>query len=662
MENSTRYLTKSRFKLAAECPRKLHYFGKPEYLDRSVEDSFLAALAEGGYQVGELACLMYPEGVRVDELNHQAALEKTNELLKRDEVTIFEAALVVGTLFIRVDILRKSGKDIDLMEVKAKSYDFKKDSDFRGAKGQLKADFLPYLRDVAFQRYVAQQALPDSTVHAFLVLVDKRQQATVDGLNQRFKATRVDGRLRITVSRGTKASDLGAVLLLKLAVDSQVDQILADTLSTGPNVDLPFADAVSVFASAYSKDEALSPIPSSGCANCQFKAEEWPSPGAPKSGFHACWSEAFGLKEDDFTKGTVLDIWNFPGKKKLIEQRLVKVSEVTIENLAFDGQPPGLTGMTRKHRQWYVCRAEWPGGGNYYFDKGGYLRESASWTYPLHCIDFETSSVAIPFLKGRRPYEMTAFQFSHHVISQNGRVAHATQWLNATPGFDPNEAFVTALKEALEVDDGTIFRWSAHENTVLNKLREQMLRDPELSSANKELVGFIQRITTAAGDGKDKIVGPRNMVDLCEIAERYYFHPSTKGSNSLKKVLPALMSSSDFLRNTYGQPNYGPGISLNFEQPIAWWQQRDGKVTDPYLLLPPVFDDVSAEEVGAAEEGLSEELREGGTAMAAYGRLQFEDLADVKRKAVESALLRYCELDTLAMVMAIQAWNSSATS
>lgn len=58
MAIAPRYLTKSRFKLAAECPTKLSYVGKSDYVDRSANDSFLAALAEGGYQVGELACLM----------------------------------------------------------------------------------------------------------------------------------------------------------------------------------------------------------------------------------------------------------------------------------------------------------------------------------------------------------------------------------------------------------------------------------------------------------------------------------------------------------------------------------------------------------------------------------------------------------------------------
>ena len=44
-----RYLTKSRFKLAVQCPTKLFYTGKKN-IDRDTmqEDSFLAMLAEGG--------------------------------------------------------------------------------------------------------------------------------------------------------------------------------------------------------------------------------------------------------------------------------------------------------------------------------------------------------------------------------------------------------------------------------------------------------------------------------------------------------------------------------------------------------------------------------------------------------------------------------------
>ncbi|MBD9395352.1 DUF2779 domain-containing protein [Acidovorax sp. ACV01] len=663
MNQSIRYLTKSRFKLAAECPRKLYYTGKKDYLDRSIEDSFLAALAEGGYQVGELACLVHPGGIRVDDLDHHVALAKTAELLQQDEVTIFEAAIAFGSMFVRVDVLRKMGTRIEIIEVKAKSYSAKKDGDFTGAKGQLKSEFLPYLQDVAFQRYVTQNARPDHQVHAFLMLVDKEQFSTVDGLNQRFKVVVEGRRLRVQVEPGTTLESLGQLLLAKVPVDVQVDMILSDTLMVGPTEQLPFPEAVGAFALAYAQDTPLPPVPSSACSGCQFKAPSWPLPEQPKSGFHECWSQAFNWGEADFSEATVLDLWNLRGKNQLIEQGVLKAKQVTLEDLKFDGEDPGVNGMTRQHRQWYVCQPEWPGGGEYYFDGAGYLSARAGWKFPLHCIDFETSAVAIPFASGRHPYELTAFQFSHHVVYEDGRVEHRSQWLCAKPGVDPNIDFVRALCIALDKDNGTIFRWSAHENTVLNKLREELLASATPPQDKDALVSFIESITSRSVSPKEKFHGPRTMVDLCEIAEKFYFHPSTNGSNSLKKVLPALMKSSTALREIYGKANYGGmGVSLNFVEPIAWWQERDGEVMDPYALLPPVFDDVSRDEADAADEGLSEELKEGGAAMAAYARLQFEDLPDARRANLESALLRYCELDTLAMVMAIQAWDHMAAA
>lgn len=657
MSSALRYFTKSRFNLAAECPTKLNYAGRAEYLDRSAEDSFLTALAEGGYQVGELACLMHPGGVRVDDLEHESALQQTATLLKQDNVTIFEAAVAVDRLFIRIDILKKVGNEIELIEVKSKSYSAMEDGDFRGKKGQLLTEFLPYLQDVAFQRYVAARALSAFQVKAFLMLADKDQYASVDGLNQRFKA-RMDGkRLRIDVAPGTDVNALGTPLLAKVAVDSQVDEILKGSLAVGPGAVLPFPDAVMQFAQAYVDDKKLVPMPTKKCGGCQFKADKWPIDGELKSGFHECWSNAFKWGPEDFAKGTVLDLWYFAKKSELIDRGVLKPTQVTIEDLNFDGQPPGLAGMSKKHRQWYVCKSDWPGGGEFFFDKQGFEEARKKWIFPLHCVDFETSTVAIPFMKGRRPYATTAFQFSHHVIDESGNVAHRTQWLCADPGVDPNFDFVRALKAALVNDKGTIFRWAAHENTVLNQIRAQLLSLTEPPPDRDELVAFIKSITSS-GDGKSKVIGPRSMVDLCDLSEKFYFHPLTKGSTSLKKVLPALMNSSDFLRDQYGKPTYGGiGVSLNFEQPIAWWQIRDSVVIDPYSLLPPIFGDVSQQEIKAIEEGLSE-LQEGGAAMAAYGRLQFESLPADRRGAICAALLRYCELDTLAMVMAVQAWTA----
>ena len=104
-----RYLTKSRFQLAQECPRKLYYYGKSKYPNNK-NTPFLAALAEGGFQVGALAKCYFPEGYDISEIDIDKSLQQTNELLKKEKVTIFEAAILYKNYFIRIDILKKDGK------------------------------------------------------------------------------------------------------------------------------------------------------------------------------------------------------------------------------------------------------------------------------------------------------------------------------------------------------------------------------------------------------------------------------------------------------------------------------------------------------------------------------------------------------------------------
>ena len=115
----TRYLTKSRFKMALECPTKLAYTNKQEYANQKKDDPFLEALADGGFQVGELAKRYYPGGHDITTLNYEEAEQQTLELMKQENVVIFEAAVRFENLFIRVDILEKIGNTLNLIEVKA---------------------------------------------------------------------------------------------------------------------------------------------------------------------------------------------------------------------------------------------------------------------------------------------------------------------------------------------------------------------------------------------------------------------------------------------------------------------------------------------------------------------------------------------------------------
>jgi hypothetical protein len=643
-----RYLTKSRFKLAVECPTKLFYTGKRDiYKDVMAENDFLAMLAEGGYQVGELAKYLFPDGIEINSRNHDEAEALTNEQLKKENVVLFEPAIRVNNFFIRIDILVKRGVHLELIEVKAKSYDPLKPN-MRGSRGGITSGMLPYLQDVAFQKWVLQQALPKSEIKTFLMMPNKTKLSPIDGVNQMFKYSRTKGVIS-RIPEGVDVKSLAKHLLEKISVDEFTNEIINNDLKY-PSGSKALAEIADEWASAYLADEKIPPKIGKHCGKCQFKAS---SNDETKSGFHECWKETNNWIDKDFEKGTVLDLWFCQRKEKFIDQGLLKLSQITPEDLTSDSEDSMIDGLSRSQRQVLQLGnipEEFDCGG-FFFNTTLFKNEMSKWTYPYHMIDFETASVALPFHDGMRPYEAVAFQFSHHIMEEDGTVKHAGEFICVEPGVFPNYSFARALKKELENDNGTTFMWSHHENTILKTIARQISEDPHAPADSEELKTFIFSIT------KD---GDRAMFDLCWLAEKTFFHPDTKASTSIKKVLPATLKISQKLQKTYSQPIYGSpnGIkSINFSSQDGFsWLDANGQ-GDPYAILKQYAKDVMPDGVEDSDEGETSVIAEGGAAATAYSRLQFEDLDEDARSRIVSALLRYCELDTLAMVMIMQGWQ-----
>lgn len=99
--------------------------------------------------------------------------------------------------------------------------------------------------------------------------------------------------------------------------------------------------------------------------------------------------------------------------------------------------------------------------------------------------------------------------------------------------------------------------------------------------------------------------------------------------------------------------------SLNFPSGWTWLREKNGQVQDPYELLEPTsLDNAVLEAIEQADEedaGCQNFITNGGAAMVAYAKLQSPDLNGDERRLIEGQLKRYCELDTLAMVMVYEA-------
>ena len=146
---------------------------------------------------------------------------------------------------------------------------------------------------------------------------------------------------------------------------------------------------------------------------------------------------------------------------------------------------------------------------------GAELRELAkSLPFPRYYLDFETVSPAVPLFAGTRPFESLPFQWSCHIETRRGEVAH-TEFLDLGAAA-PMRHFVESLLAALGTA-GPILVYTSYERRTL---RELAARFTDLAPALEALAARI--------------------VDLHAPTREHYYHPAMRGSWSIKAVLPTV--------------------------------------------------------------------------------------------------------------------------
>lgn len=652
------YLTKSVFKIGLECPRKLYYHNKPdEYLNDKTEDPFLEALARGGYQVGALATLKYPSGIEIKTYQHSEAIAETAAHFNNKNSILFEAAFTSGSHFVRSDIAIKSDNLLRIIEVKSKSTDSDDEGDefispkfSKPGQPKLYAKWIPYIYDLAFQVMVARLNYPKLKVSASLMLLDKSESCLVDGLHQMFRIKKEDSGKQVIVTKIPGADFKGFNILKEIDLTALVDEVIDGKETSEFHLHGSLIDRANQLSEIYLKNQKF-PIKEavgSHCKKCEFRGEH----EELKSGFDECWIEFANIQAAS-SKVMSFDLWNYKGSDKALDNNKYLLSDLDESDLG----KPGPTS----ERQLLQIEQHKSGAKEPFLNISGLNEEIESWKWPLHFIDFETCTPALPFQKGFSPYSEVAFQFSHHVMERDGSIRHAGEFIDLNPGNYPTFNFMRALYKELSKDNGTIFRYSSHENSVINRAIFQLERSEE---KDKDLlIGFFKTITTKKASQKKNDYlwkGDRNMIDLLDLVKKHYLSPRMGSSNSLKYVLPAVLNESNFLKKKYSSPIYGSDQipSINFKN-HAWIKKVGAEFTsDPYKELPPLF---SPEDESKIEHIFSEEneINNGGAAMMAYCYTQFTEMSEIERERIRSALLKYCELDTLAMVMLVEYWRDA---
>ncbi len=140
-----------------------------------------------------------------------------------------------------------------------------------------------------------------------------------------------------------------------------------------------------------------------------------------------------------------------------------------------------------------------------------------SLNYPLYFIDYESCNFAIPEFDGTKPYQQIPFQYSLHIINENGEIEHR-EFLAEADDTNIIRHFAESMIEDMP-EDGSVI--------VYNKAFEAT-RNKEIGKMYSDLNDEMERFNN-------------NMVDLMiPFRNRDYYTKEMKGSYSIKYVLPAL--------------------------------------------------------------------------------------------------------------------------
>jgi hypothetical protein len=603
------YLSKSDFKVARNCPTKL-YYRKHSYPSNKDENPYLEFLADGGYMIETIAKLLFREGREIDFDSSENAFTKTMAALNGGDATLFEATLIFQNLLARVDILEKTGNRIRLIEIKAKGFNSEEEgvNPFRGARGGILAEWREYLEDVAFQTHILQNLFPEASIESCLCLVDKAVICDADAVFDKFLLTPPDKSKSSKTFNRPQITFIGDVEALRRHSFLKIVDVSDEVAELSADIRL----AIEQFSHSVSGREPTR-IPAQlgvRCKKCEYHK------GSEKNGFRECW----GHLSDPVPH--LLDLYRVDalGKNGGTATRMIEEGRCAL----LDVSKSDLRGRL-KNRQ--AIQLEWSAKKREFIDSRLQSRLGKC-VYPLNFVDFETSRLAVPYHAGMRPYEQVCFQWSCHTIPAPGLDLEHKAWINLVDAY-PNFEFAESLMDAVK-GGGTFFVWSPFERTALREIHEQMNK---YHPKDRRLAKWLNGMVDDAGP----------IVDLCELAKEFYFHPLMNGSLSIKDVLPAVWFESELVRNH------------------PWFQDylrygENARLLEPYQTLEALpFGENNGDEA-------AEVVREGTAAMRTYQEMLYGlRKADVAYcNAKKNLLLNYCKLDTAAMVMIWMHWMRGA--
>lgn len=617
------YFTKHLFGAGVECPTKLYYYSEG-YSQNKESIPFIRHAVFNKRLLKALARSIYPEGSFIEADTIPTAAGQTHKKMQQGNTVMFNAIFEHQQMMARLPIVAKEGRELTIFHVQTKAFDSRRHR-LTDNKGEIYDKWRKYLLDFAYQLYIVRQNWPDHNIRALLVLPEKTGYSHTDNLPFLLKAKED--------KQSAPVSSSNQELLVKLDVSDLVTMIWEDNAFAEMHLPRPtFEDSLHYLRDLYCDGRREEPEIGLKCKNCEFRIEEKQIEQGIESGFNECWKTELEVENP-----SARHVFNLigPGVNQWIDEGVFDQREVPLDK-TFDPDAiaRGEGRISHKMRQSLQIHKARGKDIPEEIIRPELYRELERWQYPLHFIDFEAGNYAIPTRENRTPYDLLIFQFSCHTLHKDGHWNHH-QWVDDLRSGYPNYELVRQLMVIPGIEEGTIVQYSNFERNALKTIRRELMEEYDQVPDAGNLIKWIEVLIERKDSTSSK---PPYVADLSRQVKNFYYNCEMENSLSIKDVLRSVMSHSDYLKAAYSVPY----SSRNFED-IIWWQpDGEGGARNPYTILMETGDSP---------------IRRGTEAMVIYGKLITRDIGPEELQAYQKALLKYCELDTLAMMMIYQHWK-----
>lgn len=226
---------------------------------------------------------------------------------------------------------------------------------------------------------------------------------------------------------------------------------------------------------------------------CPFKAYCYKSKGLPE-------------------KNSVMNLYNCKTRLKYVKNGILSFSDLIKNDIPLKGIPKMQVEFALEKKD-----------DDIYIDKASINEFLKKLNYPLYFFDFESFQAIIPEYNGVKPYQQIVFQYSLHIMHEDGEIEHK-EFLGDGKS-DPRESLLLQMINDLG-DNGSIIAYNS--SFEIGRIKE-LAKDFE-EYANS-LLALNERF-----------------IDLAKIFQNgYLYNKAMGGSFSIKSVLPALFPNDESL-------------------------------------------------------------------------------------------------------------------